>query len=63
MSFVISKDQTFRICGTFLDPEKFSILVMSRDRCWIEKGGSEEGVAKSGRDQKWAWPKRGVAKK
>ncbi len=26
--FVISKDQTFRICATFLDPTKFSILVI-----------------------------------
>ncbi len=26
--FVISKDQTFRICATFLDPAKFSILVI-----------------------------------
>ncbi len=28
--FVISKDQTFRICATFLDLAKFSILVMYR---------------------------------
>ncbi len=26
--FVLSKDQTFRICATFLDPAKFSILVI-----------------------------------
>ncbi len=26
--FVHSKDQTFRICATFLDPAKFSILVI-----------------------------------
>jgi hypothetical protein len=26
--FVISKDQTFRICATFPDPAKFSILVI-----------------------------------
>jgi hypothetical protein len=26
--FVISKDQAFRICATFLDPAKFSILVI-----------------------------------
>ncbi len=26
--FVLSKDQTFRICVTFLDPAKFSILVI-----------------------------------
>jgi hypothetical protein len=26
--FVISKDQTFRICATFLDPAKFFILVI-----------------------------------
>jgi hypothetical protein len=26
--FVLSKDQTFRICATFLDPSKFSILVI-----------------------------------
>jgi hypothetical protein len=26
--FVISKGQTFRICATFLDPAKFSILVI-----------------------------------
>jgi hypothetical protein len=26
--FVISKDQTFRICATFLDPAEFSILVI-----------------------------------
>jgi hypothetical protein len=26
--FVLSKDQTFRICATFLDPVKFSILVI-----------------------------------
>ncbi len=26
--FVLSKDQTFRICATFLDPAKFSILVL-----------------------------------
>ncbi len=26
--FVISKDQTFRICATFLDPAKFSISVI-----------------------------------
>jgi hypothetical protein len=26
--FVLSKDQTFRICATFLDPAKLSILVI-----------------------------------
>ncbi len=26
--FVLSKDQTFRICATFLDPAKFFILVI-----------------------------------
>ncbi len=26
--FVLSKDQTFRICATFLDPAEFSILVI-----------------------------------
>ncbi len=26
--FVLSKDQTFRICATFLDPTKFSILAI-----------------------------------
>jgi hypothetical protein len=26
--FVLSKDQTFRICATFLDPAKFSILAI-----------------------------------
>ena len=26
--FVLSKDQTFRICATFLDPAKFAILVI-----------------------------------
>jgi hypothetical protein len=26
--FVLSKDQTFRLCATFLDPAKFSILVI-----------------------------------
>jgi hypothetical protein len=26
--FVLSKAQTFRICATFLDPEKFSILII-----------------------------------
>ncbi len=26
--FVLSNDQTFRICTTFLDPAKFSILVI-----------------------------------
>ncbi len=26
--FVLSKDQTFRICATFLDPAKFSIIVI-----------------------------------
>ncbi len=26
--FVLSKDQTFGICATFLDPAKFSILVI-----------------------------------
>jgi hypothetical protein len=26
--FVLNKDQTFRICATFLDPAKFSILVI-----------------------------------
>jgi hypothetical protein len=26
--FVLSKDQSFRICATFLDPAKFSILVI-----------------------------------
>jgi hypothetical protein len=26
--FVLSKDQNFRICATFLDPAKFSILVI-----------------------------------
>jgi hypothetical protein len=26
--FELSKDQTFRICATFLDPAKFSILVI-----------------------------------
>jgi hypothetical protein len=25
--FVLNKDQTFKICSTFLDPTKFSILV------------------------------------
>ncbi len=27
-SFVVGKDQTFRICATFPDPAKFSILVI-----------------------------------
>ncbi len=26
--FVLNRDQTFRICATFLNPAKFSILVM-----------------------------------
>jgi hypothetical protein len=26
--FVLSKDQTFKICATFLDPAKFCILVI-----------------------------------
>jgi hypothetical protein len=26
--FVLNEDQTFRICATFLDPAKFSILVI-----------------------------------
>jgi hypothetical protein len=26
--FVLSKNQTFRVCATFLDPTKFSILVI-----------------------------------
>ncbi len=26
--FVLSKEHTFRICATFLDPAKFSILVI-----------------------------------
>jgi hypothetical protein len=26
--FVLSKDQTFRICATFLDPAKFYILII-----------------------------------
>ncbi len=28
--FVLSKDQTFRICATFLDPATFFILVIHR---------------------------------
>ncbi len=32
--FVLSKDQTFIICATFLDPAKFSILVIHLLKNW-----------------------------
>jgi hypothetical protein len=33
--FVLSKDQTFRICATLVDPAKFSILVIHLLWVWF----------------------------
>jgi hypothetical protein len=35
--FGLSNDQTFRICATFLDPAKFSILVIHLIKLKISK--------------------------
>ncbi len=34
--FVLNKEQTFRICATFLDPAKFLILVIHLLKCTVK---------------------------
>jgi hypothetical protein len=51
--FALSKDQTFRICAIFLDPAKFSILVIHLIQSYYRQKDNSGGLMLEFLDVPW----------